>query len=82
MSMLSQGEHGAFFKPMFFEFPNDPKAYDDLELNIMLGSGLKLSVLSNELNKNTTDFYFPQGIWCHVSRPYDPCLDMSAGGNT
>lgn len=80
MSLLSQGQHGAFYKPLFFEFPNDPIAYRDPELNIMLGQGLKLSVLSNELDKNSTDFYFPQGIWCDIMKPYDPCFDQTQGG--
>lgn len=40
-------EGGAFYKPLFFEFPNDPRSYNDLHLNVMLGSGLKLAIQSN-----------------------------------
>jgi alpha-glucosidase (family GH31 glycosyl hydrolase) len=40
-------EGGAFYKPLFFEFPNDPRSYTDLHLNVMLGSGLKLGIQSN-----------------------------------
>jgi alpha-glucosidase (family GH31 glycosyl hydrolase) len=58
---------GGMFKPLFFEFPDDTKALDaPQELNVMLGSALKLSVNSNTLNKNSTDFYFPVGHWCSV----------------
>lgn len=32
----------------------------------MLGSALKLSINSNTLNKNETEFYFPAGTWCNV----------------
>jgi alpha-glucosidase (family GH31 glycosyl hydrolase) len=43
---------GTFYKPLFFEFPEDEKAYRDFELNIMLGSSLKLGVLSNNTEQN------------------------------
>lgn len=32
----------------------------------MLGSNIKLSVLSNALGQDTTDFYFPAGTWCSM----------------
>ena len=35
---------GSFFKPLFFEWPADPLAYVDLEVNIMLGDSLKASI--------------------------------------
>jgi hypothetical protein len=35
---------GSFFKPLFFEFVADPKAYSDIEINIMLGDALKASI--------------------------------------
>jgi alpha-glucosidase (family GH31 glycosyl hydrolase) len=41
---------GPFFNPMFFEFPEDPNAYIDVQFNIMLGEALKLSVNTNKLN--------------------------------
>ena len=62
MSLISQ-EGGAFYKPLFFEFPNDQEAYKNEIYNIMLGSTMKLSVQSNK-NQNNTYFYFPQGTWC------------------
>jgi len=58
---------GAFYKPLFFEFPNDSSAlYAPQEYNIMLGKDLKLSVNSNKLGQDSTDFYFPAGTWCDV----------------
>ena len=55
---------GSFFKPLFYEYPLDKKAYDDVEVNILLGNGLKLSMETTNLDftKNpsvTKDFYFP-----------------------
>ena len=35
---------GSFFKPLFFEFPSDPNAYIDIEINMLLGNSLKASV--------------------------------------
>jgi len=45
LSMLSQ-EGGAFYKPMFFEFPGEAGAYENQEINIMLGSGVYLGIQS------------------------------------
>lgn len=35
---------GTFFRPLFFVFPNDTRAYMDNTNNVMLGDALKLSV--------------------------------------
>ena len=45
----------------------------------MLGGALKLSVLTNALNQNTTSFYFPAGIWCNVFVPTEPCMNLAEG---
>jgi hypothetical protein len=48
----------------------------------MLGSALKLGIQSTILNQNTTEFYFPKGIWCDVfntSGVENNCVDNSAG---
>jgi hypothetical protein len=52
---------GAFYKPLFFEFPSESGAYENQELNVMLGSALKLGIQSKATNVNTTEFYFPEG---------------------
>jgi alpha-glucosidase (family GH31 glycosyl hydrolase) len=59
-------EGGAFYKPLFFEFPNDVNAFFDQEQNIMLGDALKLGV-GIKLGKNATDFYYPSGRWCSIN---------------
>lgn len=74
-------EGGAFFKPLFMEFPDDNGSLDaPQELNIMLGSAMKLSINSNTLGKNETEFYFPTGTWCNLLKGTgtDTCF-FSAG---
>lgn len=82
ISWLSQ-EGGAFYKPLFFEFPGEAGAYENQELNVMLGSALKLGIQSTATNVNTTDFYFPEGLWCNVVTKVDAatnCITSPAGG--
>lgn len=57
---------GSFFKPLFFEFPNDPDSYVDIERNMLLGNSLKASVEVTRLSDGSTKFYFPAGIWCQL----------------
>lgn len=79
MSLLSK-EGGAFYRPLFFDFPQDPKAYLNQTHNVMLGSGLKASIQSTE-NENVTwtDYYFPDGVWCSVMNKSGGCV---TGPNT
>jgi alpha-glucosidase (family GH31 glycosyl hydrolase) len=58
---------GTLYKPMFFEFPEDILATNDIEGNVMLGSALKLSINSWDLSLSTFKFYFPKGIWCRIA---------------
>lgn len=57
---------GSFFKPIFFEFPNDPLAYQNVEINILLGDALKASIQSTDGKDSiaSTEYYFPEGTWC------------------
>ena len=57
---------GTFYKPLFFEFPEDSTATKNITYNVMLGSALKLSINSDNLTRSETDFYFPSGLWCRV----------------
>lgn len=59
---------GTFYKPLFFEFPEDKNATSDIEFNVMLGSALKLSIDSGNRSytEKTMNFYFPQGTWCRL----------------
>lgn len=64
----------AFYKPLFFEFPEDLNAYQDIQYNIMLGGALKLSVNSDSIDQNRTNFYFPAGTWCNIVAPTEKCI--------
>ena len=59
LSIVSE-EGGSFFRPLFFDFPQDHQAYEEPTNNVMLGSSLKLSVQTMG-NKNATNFVFPAG---------------------
>jgi len=67
MSMISKEEGGAFYRPLFFDFPTDAQAYKNLTHNVMLGPGLKASFQSTE-NETVleTEYYFPDGTWCGI----------------
>jgi len=81
MSIIQQ-EGGSYFRPVFYDFPNEEGAYADQELNVMLGPSLKLSVQSGQIGQDSTDFYFPTGKWCEVYCLSDQscCLTAPAGG--
>ena len=40
---------GVYYKPMYFEFPNNDNAFEMASINFdfMLGSALKVSIMSN-----------------------------------
>jgi alpha-glucosidase (family GH31 glycosyl hydrolase) len=44
---ISQYGNSTFYKPLFFEFPDDQNAYSNITYNVMLGSSLKLAVNSD-----------------------------------
>ncbi len=50
---IVQREGGAFYKPLFFEYPNDDGAYTNQELNIMVGPALKLGIQSKALTTSS-----------------------------
>jgi len=61
-------EGGAYYKPMFFKFPNELSAYTDTAQNIMLGESLKFSFnpTSMDFGKDESHFFFPEGKWCQI----------------
>lgn len=65
---------------MFFEFPDNPKAYDDIARNIMLGSAIKFSpnIFSNATS-GPQDFYFPAGTWCNLFD--NECFNQETDGD-
>jgi alpha-glucosidase (family GH31 glycosyl hydrolase) len=73
---------GTIYKPVFFEFPEDKSAYSDIEYNIMIGSGLKVSINSYDLNSTYTPFYFPAGTWCLLggkANTTNNCFNSTSG---
>lgn len=69
-ALSTKDEEGTFYKPLFFEFPDDYNSTNRIEFNIMLGSALKLSIDTECLPTlelcDTTEFYFPMGTWCRL----------------
>jgi alpha-glucosidase (family GH31 glycosyl hydrolase) len=59
-------EGGTFWKPLFFEFPEDPNAYIDVNRNIMLGPSVKFSPMIDEKDAKTQNYIFPFGVWCDI----------------
>lgn len=80
LAMLSE-QGGAFYKPLFFEFPEEPEAYNDQTSNVMLGNALKLSVPAKS-DTDVADVYFPAGTWCDVfnkTQGTDGCKTYETG---
>jgi alpha-glucosidase (family GH31 glycosyl hydrolase) len=81
LSMDSDSLEGAtFYKPLFFEYPNDPQAYQvSPSENVMLGPSLKLSIrtspLANGMGEGSaTAYYWPPGNWCDIINPETSCV--------
>lgn len=70
---------GTYFKPVFFEFPNNATAYG-IENTFMLGSALKVSQTVNKLGNSWELFYFPEGMWCPLWNMHEPCLNVTENG--
>lgn len=65
---------GPVYKPLFFDFPDDMNAYQNQTNNVMVGDSLKLGVLSNAIGLNSSEFYFPAGLWCNVFNGTEKCF--------
>lgn len=48
----------------------------------MLGSGVKLGVQSTATAVDTTNFYFPAGLWCEIinRKGTDGCINQAQDG--
>jgi alpha-glucosidase (family GH31 glycosyl hydrolase) len=57
---------GMFWKPLFFEFPNEAGAYEDVERNIMIGPAIKFSPMIHNSTADTEKFKFPPGVWVNI----------------
>jgi len=76
---------GAFYKPLFFDFPNDgPEVYSHQYRNIMLGNHIKLGQMS-DFGKGTTNYniYFPKGVWCEIFKKHrtSNCITQETAGS-
>lgn len=73
---------GSYYKPLFYQYPNDANAYYEVEKNLMLGDSLKFSFDASTMdfeNNKSSLFYFPQGKWCQLyPAPADsnPCFTI------
>ena len=61
---ISLGESGSFFKPLFFNFPNDIYTYNIIDYNAMIGDALYL-IPNFNINDTIKDYegYFPNANW-------------------
>ena len=69
-----------------YEYPLDPYAYKDLQVNILLGSALKLSMETTSLDfTQSRNYYFPKDRWCRIYPEIqslkDDCFDSPGGAN-
>jgi alpha-glucosidase (family GH31 glycosyl hydrolase) len=64
---------GAFYKPVYFSYPNEFGSYLEPQNNVMLGDALKLSIQSNKpyTDGNNSIYYFPGNTtWCNIRNSY------------
>ena len=83
MTQMALGNNTFYmmYKPLFFEFPEDPNAFHDIVNNVMLGPAIKTSVNARSIDAATTDFYFPAGTWCSLFEPVGECIYNEIGQN-
>lgn len=71
-------EGGQLVKPMFFDYPEDSKTYNDIESTFMIGEALKVSpVLKAKTDKY--DVYFPAGTWADLN-DHSPSKKITSKG--
>ena len=77
---ISLGLKGALFKPIFFEFYSDKKAYEKIDESIMIGDALIIYPLFTD---ETFDInvYFPKGEWYAFPTGKKVEINSEEGGN-
>lgn len=78
---------GAFYKPLWFDYPNDYFAYLNTDQNTMLGESIKVSFnpsmkFLDGKKDDISSFYFPEGKWCQIYpevKDKNPCSDFKDG---
>eukprot|EP01015_Nassula_variabilis_P009121 TRINITY_DN1721_c0_g1_i17.p1 TRINITY_DN1721_c0_g1~~TRINITY_DN1721_c0_g1_i17.p1 ORF type:complete len:577 (+),score=89.71 TRINITY_DN1721_c0_g1_i17:780-2510(+) len=68
---------GTIFRPLFFEFPDDPVVYEDKVMNeqFLLGKDLMVTPILHP-GTNSTRAYFPASVWYRLytgEAIYGPC---------
>jgi alpha-glucosidase (family GH31 glycosyl hydrolase) len=56
-------EGGALVRPLFFDYPTDDQAFDNVDNNFMLGDALKVSPVLDQGVTGPYQSYFPAGQW-------------------
>lgn len=74
MMKISQ-EGGQLYKPVFYNYPSDLKAWKEPTKNWMIGDQLLVHANTQFLDQNMTYFYFPKGKWCNIET--DVCYSSS-----
>ena len=78
---LNNNTYTTIYKPLFFEFPDDNGAYENIANNVMIGPAIKTSVNAKSITDKETDFYFPEGTWCSLFEPIGECIYNEESAN-
>ncbi len=62
LHMLVSMRGGAYFMPMMYEFPDDPRAYERPEDSFMLGPSIKVTPVLTPVTR-VVSTYFPNANW-------------------
>lgn len=77
----SYREGGSLVKPLFFDYPEDDKTYENIDTTFMLGDAIKVSPVLEQGKKETDQYsvYFPKGVWIDLHNPTQ-VIDASTEG--
>jgi alpha-glucosidase (family GH31 glycosyl hydrolase) len=75
---------GTCFDPLFYLFPNDDKAFEEMNESFMVASALKVSPILESLKPENKTFksYFPKGTWVNLADPTEVIDTRQKGGDT
>ena len=66
MFKISIGKIGSFFKPVFFNFPNDKETYNNIDSSLMLGNTFIFFPIFQD-EENNIHVYFPNEDWNYLN---------------
>lgn len=66
-------------RPLFFDYPKDDQAFNNIEQTFMLGDAIKVSPVLDQGKKEGDQFksYFPEGIWYDLNS--SDAMNMTKG---